>query len=122
MEEKVLSVTHFINQMKILVEGSFRSVVVEGEISNLSSSSSGHFYFTLSDAESSISVALFRFDALKNPMILKVKNGDKIICKGPISIYGKRGTFQLVAKAIEMRGGGDLLKKFEEKKACPHLS
>lgn len=107
------SVSAVINDVKELLESSFRSVWVVGEISNLSLSSSGHWYFTLSDERAGMSACLFKMDALRNPEIRALKDGDKVECFGPLNVYPKRGTFQLIAKRIRAAGKGDLKEKFE---------
>jgi exodeoxyribonuclease VII large subunit len=107
------TVTDLVAQVKLILEGEFRQVSVIGEISNLSSSSTGHYYFTLSDKESSISAALFRGDALRNPLVNKLKNGDKIFCQGGLGVYAKRGTFQLIVKNMAPVGAGDLKAQYE---------
>ncbi len=116
MLPKSLSVTQFLSSVKHLIEGSFRSVIVEGEISNLSSSAAGHWYFTLSDQQSSMSIACFRGDALRNPILKRLKEGDKVLCMGPLGVYTKRGTFQLLCKSIQPMGVGDLKVRLEELK------
>lgn len=105
---QVLTITDIISQIKGLLEGEFRTVAVQGEISNLSPSAAGHWYFTLSDDKSSLSCALFKMDAFRNPLIKKLKNGDKITVTGPISVYARRGSFQLLAKRVFAAGKGDL--------------
>ena len=112
----VLKVSELVNKIKGLLEGSFASLSVEGEISNLSHSAAGHSYFTLSDAESSVQVALFRMDALRNPLIKQLNDGDKIICHGAIGVYSKKGTFQIIARLIQKAGKGDILERFEKLK------
>ncbi|TNE95607.1 MAG: exodeoxyribonuclease VII large subunit [Deltaproteobacteria bacterium] len=111
--DKVPSVSEVIFNIKRLLEGEFRTVSVEGEISNLSHSSSGHWYLTLSDSDSSLSAAVFKMDALRNPLMKSLKNGDKVICSGSIGVYNKRGTFQLIVKRISPVGKGDLKEQFE---------
>jgi len=113
MEERVQSVTKTVNSIKGLLEGEFRNLVVEGEISNLTSSAAGHWYFTLSDAQSSLSTALFKMNALRNPLLRKLKNGEKVICVGDIGVYSKRGTFQLITRMIYPKGKGDLKAQYE---------
>jgi len=110
------SVSQVVGQIKQTLEGQFRHISVEGEVTNLSHSSTGHWYFTLSDRDSSMSGALFKMDALRNPMIKRIKDGDKVICSGSIGVYGKRGTFQLIAKSIVPVGKGDLTEQFEQLK------
>lgn len=113
----VLSVGQIVSKVKYLLESNFRTLSIEGEVTNLSGSSSGHWYFTLSDESSSVSVALFRGDAMRNPLIKTLKDGDKIIITGSLSVYQKRGTFQVIAKKIFHAGKGDLNLKFEQLKA-----
>ncbi len=113
LQEKKYTVTELVTEIKYILEGTFKSVILVGEITNLSLSSAGHFYFSLSDLESSISGALFKGDALRNPQIKKIKDGDKVICYGSIGVYSKKGTFQIIVKKVEGIGKGDLLAQFE---------
>ncbi len=117
MSIQAQSVSELIGAVKQSLEGSFRAVTVVGEVSNISSSGAGHWYMTLSDSSSAISVALFKMDAYRNPYIKNVKNGDQVIISGPISVYQKKGTFQLLAKKILPAGEGNLLKQYEILKA-----
>jgi len=93
------SVTELVSHIKGLLEEEFQEVMVQGEVSNLSPSASGHWYFTLSDEESCISCALFRGDALRNPLIRTLKDGDKIVVLGPISVYLKTRIISTYHKA-----------------------
>lgn len=113
MENRASSVSSLVSQIKQSLEGEFRGVSVVGEVSNLSYSGAGHYYFTLSDAQSSLSCCLFKMDAMRNPYMREVKNGDKIIASGSIGVYAKRGTFQLVAKRVTPFGTGDLKQQLE---------
>lgn len=111
------SVSELVGTIKEVLEDQFQEVMVQGEVTNLSPSGAGHWYFTLSDEDAAISCALFRGDALRNPLIRNLKDGDKIIVVGPISVYQKRGTFQLLAKRILPAGEGQLKLQFERLKA-----
>lgn len=111
-----LTVSQLVGQIKNTLEVEFKNVSLIGEVTNLSSSGAGHYYFTLSDRDASISVALFKGDALRNPYIKKLKDGDKIICLGSLSVYAKRGTFQVLAKNIAPAGTGDLKEQLEKLK------
>lgn len=110
------SVTDLVSAIKGSLEDQFDDVAITGEVSNLSHSSSGHWYFTLSDESSSISCALFRGDALRNPLIQKLKDGSDIIVMGSVGVYQRRGTFQVIAKKILLQGEGKLKLKFEQLK------
>lgn len=111
------SVSELVNSIKDTLENQFNEVMVQGEVTNLSPSSAGHYYFTLSDPDACISCALFKMDALRNPLIRTLKNGDKIVVLGPLSVYQKRGTFQILAKRIMPAGEGQLKLQFERLKA-----
>ena len=54
------SVSSLNNQIKSILETTFLSVIVEGEVSRPTYHSSGHLYFTLKDADSSISCVMFK--------------------------------------------------------------
>jgi len=117
MDYEAASVSDLVSSIKNLLEEEFQEVFVQGEVTNLSPSAAGHWYFTLSDEAASISCALFKGDALRNPLIRALKDGDKIIVLGPISVYQKRGSFQLLAKRILPAGAGQLKLQFEKLKA-----
>jgi exodeoxyribonuclease VII large subunit len=111
------TVSDLVNHIKDVLEGEFHEVMVQGEVTNLSPSSAGHWYFTLSDENACISCALFKMDAMRNPLIRTLKNGDKVVILGPLSVYPKRGSFQILAKRIMPAGEGQLKLQFERLKA-----
>ena len=117
MEFEAATVTDLVSSIKTLLEEEFQEVFVLGEITNLSLSASGHWYFTLSDNSSAISCAMFKMDALRNPLIRTLKDGDKIVVLGPVSVYQKKGSFQILAKRILPAGIGNLKIQFEKLKA-----
>lgn len=98
-----------------LLEESLSTISIEGEISNLISASSGHFYFSLKDAQAQLRCALFAFQARK--LKSKLENGMQVIVTGKLSIYENRGDYQCIADSVEPAGAGQLLKAFEALKA-----
>ena len=74
MEQSLSSVSDIVNAIKTTLEFEYADLLLEGEVSNLSLSSAGHYYFSLSDSKASLSCALFKMDALRNPFIRKIKN------------------------------------------------
>lgn len=116
MDLEIKNVSQVIGEIKNLLETEFTSVSIQGEVTNLSLSSSGHWYFTISDKDASMSAALFKMDSLRNPLIKKIKDGDKVIVVGDINVYPKRGTFQIIVKKIIPHGVGDLKEQFEKLK------
>ena len=116
MIDRPKNVSQVIGEIKNLIELEFKNVYMEGEVTNLSLSSSGHWYFNISDKDASISAALFKMDALRNPHIKTIKDGEKLIVSGDINVYPKRGTFQIIVKKIVPIGLGDLKEQFEKLK------
>lgn len=101
-------------QVKSLLEGRFSAVWVEGEISGLRLQSSGHCYFTLKDASSQLSCALFRGQAAGARDLLE--DGLKILVNGELTLYEMRGQYQLIVHKVEPLGQGALQLKFEHLK------
>ncbi|MCK5293814.1 MAG: exodeoxyribonuclease VII large subunit, partial [Arcobacteraceae bacterium] len=101
-----LSVNELNTQINGLLETTFSSVWVEGEISNLTYHNSGHIYFSIKDARSTISCVMFRGNAQYLKFRLEV--GIKIVITGNITVYSPRGTYQLLCNKIEPSGVGAL--------------
>lgn len=115
MQRKVYSVAELTRRIKVTLEDEIGSVWVEGEISNLSRPASGHMYFTLKDADAQIRGAMFRgnMTALK----FSPRDGMKVRCQGELSVYEKRGEYQIIVRRIEEAGKGSLQEQFEKLKA-----
>ncbi len=113
-EKKTLSVSELTSQIKNILEENFFDVYVSGEISNLSKPISGHIYFTLKDENASIRCVLFKFQ--QRLLNFDYKDGDKVIVRGRITVYEKRGEYQIVVDYIEPDGIGALYLKFEKLK------
>ncbi|MFG1505291.1 exodeoxyribonuclease VII large subunit [Halobacteriovorax sp. ZH5_bin.2] len=113
MNNKVPSVSQLVNHIKKNLESNYQNISVTGEVSNLSSSGAGHWYFSLGDGNALMQMALFKMDAMRNPIIKNIRAGDKVIVSGSVSVYPTRGTFQLIVKRIVPAGKGDLQEQFE---------
>ncbi len=111
----ILTVTELNTDIKALLEGSFPSLWVRGEISNLRRQSSGHLYFSLKDASSQISVVIFKGDASR--LSLRVEDGMQVIAYGSLSVYTPRGNYQLIVRELLDDGKGNLQLEFERLKA-----
>lgn len=110
-QQAVLSVSQLNVLAKDILESSFPSVLVEGEVSNLAKPGSGHVYFSLKDNKAQIRVALFA--GVKNRLGFQLENGQKLLVKGNLSLFTNRGDFQLIARSAEPAGEGDLRRQFE---------
>ena len=111
---RALTVSELTRRIRGLLEGQFGNVVVEGEVSGFRPSGAGHYYFNLIDRHASLSVALFK----NRHYLLTFVPGDGMLVRvrGAVSVYGPRGSYQLIAEAIERAGEGDLLAILEQRK------
>ena len=110
-----------VSQLNLIIaeairrEPRIRSVTVSGEVSGFRHHlSSGHWYFTLKDAEASISCVMFRQNTARARM--KPADGDSVCITGYVDVYPKNGTYQLYAMSLRPDGIGDLYLRFEELK------
>ena len=113
-EPQVLSVSELTRRIKALLEGQLPAVWVDGEISNLAVAPSGHVYFTLKDATAQLSAVLFRGAAGKVPF--KLADGQQVVALGEISVYERRGQYQLIVSQLLPKGLGALQLAFEQLK------
>ncbi len=108
---KVSEITAIISG---LLEQNLGDIIVEGEISNFRPASSGHWYFSLKDSDAVISVAMFRG---RNSRVAFVpKDGMLVRVWGNISVYAKRGSYQIICSRLQQAGTGNILAMLEERK------
>src|SRR4030042_5573619 len=112
--KKILSITELTQIIKEHLEKTFGEVWVEGELSNVRSPASGHYYFTLKDETSQLRAVLFRF--LGRQVKCELRDGMLVICHGRISLYEPRGDYQLIVDYMEPKGIGALQLAFEQLK------
>ena len=115
-ESKIYTVSKLNKYIKKLFENDYNlhDIWILGEISNFKLHSSGHMYFVLKDKESQIRCVMFR----GNNYSLRFAPGDgmKVKVRGDVSVYEKRGEYQLYVKEIVEAGKGELYLAFERLK------
>lgn len=111
---QVFTVTAITLAVKQMMEGVFRDIFVEGEVSNLREAGSGHIYFDLKDREALLSAVMFKWDARKYS--LELQEGIQVRVWGSLSVYGKSGRYQIVVKKVEALAKGNLYLEFEKLK------
>jgi exodeoxyribonuclease VII large subunit len=106
-----VSVSELTGHIKAILEGTFPSIWVAGEISDLVRPRSGHVYFTLKDNDSQIRGIIWRSSAsrMKEP----IQEGQSVLCFGDVEVYAARGTYQMVVRKLQTQGLGPLQQKFE---------
>lgn len=113
-EKIILTVSRLTSLLRGVLEENFQQVWVQGEVSNFSSPSSGHFYFSLKDSGAQLRCVMFK-GAARN---LKFRPGDgmALIARGRISVYDQRGDYQLICEYLEPAGVGALQAAFQQLK------
>lgn len=89
-------------------------VLVRSEISNYKVYPSGHHYFSLKDAESSIRCVMFRREA--GTLRFRPENGMKVVVTGRVSLFPRDGVYQLYCSRMVPDGVGELAFAFEQLK------
>ena len=107
----IYTVTRLNRQARLILEGELGTVALTGEISNLATPSSGHWYFSLKDAQSQLRCAMFRGN--NRSVAFRPKNGDQVLITGKITLYEPRGDYQLVAQTLAPAGAGLLKQQYE---------
>ena len=109
-----LSVSDLNREAKRLLESHFDWVWVEGEIGNFTAASSGHWYFSLKDADAQVRCAMFR--RANSRVKIRPNQGDSVRIRAKVSLYEGRGEFQLICEHLEPAGAGALQLAFERLK------
>ena len=86
-------------------------IYVKGEISNCKYHPSGHIYFSLKDESGTIACVMFA--GSRAGLSFTLKNGQRVIAFGSVSVYERDGKYQLYAREIKLDGAGELYEKFE---------
>jgi len=111
----IYTVSRLNREARLLLEGGFPALWIEGEISNLARPSSGHLYFCLKDTQAQIRCALFRGQA--RLLAALPRDGMHVLVRARVSLYEGRGEFQLIVDHLEEAGEGALRRAFEALKA-----
>ena len=117
MMETIFTVSQLNTRIAGLLEADpvLSVVCVRGELSNYKVYPSGHHYFTLKDAESTLSCVMFKGSASK--LRFRPESGMSVLVSGRVQVYQRDGKYQLYASQIIPEGTGDLQVAFEQLKA-----
>ena len=117
MEQTVFSVSELNAYVSTLLSSDsvLCQLCVKGEISGYKRYPSGHAYFQLKDANSSVSCVMFKGNFYHIQFV--PENGMKVRIYGRAALYSVDGKFQVVVSMMEEDGLGELFKEFELRKA-----
>ncbi len=109
---KVLKVSDVNQYIKTLLESNslLKNLLIQGELSNVKKSTSGHLYFSLKDSKSKLDCVMFKNAA--NKLKFQPQDGQKITLGGGVGIYLPSGRYQITVRTMEPQGVGDLYQAF----------
>jgi len=113
-ESQIFTVSELTKEIRRMLEETFEQVSVIGEISNFKSHISGHWYFSLKDADAVINCTMWK--GFNQYVFFTPQDGMKIIVKGKLTVYPPRGSYQLDIRSIKPAGLGELQEAFEKLK------
>jgi exodeoxyribonuclease VII large subunit len=106
-----LTVSELNRKARQLLEMHLNPVWVEGELTNLATPSSGHWYFTLKDQNAQVRCAMFKPSNMR--VGFRPKEGTLVRVRAKVSLYEGRGDYQLIVETLEDAGIGALQRAFE---------
>jgi exodeoxyribonuclease VII large subunit len=113
----VVTVSQVNRVVAAIIKGDKRLsyAAVKGEISNfVRHSASGHLYFTLKDENAQLKAVMFAGNA--KSLKFEPKNGDKVVCRGAITVYEPSGVYQINCSDMMTDGAGEQAAALEELK------
>jgi exodeoxyribonuclease VII large subunit len=111
VDEKIHTVTEITRDLKRIITTSFGSLWLEGELSGYKRHSSGHHYFTMKDANASISCTCWRGNASR--LTFNPQDGMKVQAWGNLDVYEVQGKYQFIVNSMRPAGLGELQQAFE---------
>lgn len=113
-ELNILTVEGLNRLIRGQIESRFTQVWVKGELSNFKAHTSGHFYFSLKDANSQVRAVMFR--GYNSKLKFRPHDGLEVIVRGKVTVFEPRGEYQITCDTMEPVGAGALQKAFEQLK------
>jgi len=108
--EMILTVSSFASRIQRALEEALPAVWIQGEISNFTEATSGHWYFNLKDANAQIRCVMFR--SRNQRLDWHPRNGMAIELKGPTTFYPPNGSCQITVESMRQAGIGKLFEAF----------
>jgi exodeoxyribonuclease VII large subunit len=116
MSLPLLSVSQLTRYVKERIDNdlNLQNLWIKGEISNFKRHSSGHLYFTLKDADSTLSCVMFR--SKSSFLKFEPAYGMQVLAGGYLSVYERDGRYQLYVENLQPDGIGALSIAYEQLK------
>jgi exodeoxyribonuclease VII large subunit len=111
----VYSVSRLNKEVRLMLESGLPVLWLEGELSNFAAPASGHWYFSLKDANAQVRCAMWR--QRNQQLRFRPKDGMHVLVRARVGLYEPRGEYQLLVEHMEEGGEGALKREFEKLKA-----
>ena len=110
----VYTVSQVTSYLKELLDRDvlLQDIWVSGEVSDLFRSGTGHTYFTLREANTSLRCVMFRGAGGAE----RLDSGVAVVAHGRVSLYEVRGQLQIIVDIVQPEGVGELQLKLEQLK------
>ncbi|MCC6922757.1 MAG: exodeoxyribonuclease VII large subunit [Nitrosomonas sp.] len=114
IQHSIITVSELNRNVKTVLESNIPLLWIRGEISNIKCYPSGHWYFSLKDADAQVRCVMFRH---KNQFIdWNPKDGAQVEALALVTLYEARGDYQLNIETLRRAGLGALFEAFEQLK------
>lgn len=110
----ILTVSELNRAVAASLERSFPLMTVRGEIAQFTRAASGHWYFSLRDAQASVRAVMFK--GRSSLLDWMPKEGDQVEVSAVVTLYEPRGDFQLRVESMSRSGQGALFEAFLARK------
>ena len=112
----VWKVSELTRHLRQLLETQYATIDLEGEVSGAKRYPSGHFYFTLKDADAQLSAVMFKGYYEACAAKDGIRDGARLKVRGKLSVGG-RSQYQLIVQRARLLGEGELMQRYLELKA-----
>lgn len=110
-DEAPLTVGELVGLVGGTFEREYSHLLVVGELTSVNKAASGHLYFTLSDASSSVDGVIWRTAAFR--LAFQPRAGEEVLVRGRMGVFARSGRMQLYATAMKPVGAGAAQKAFD---------
>ncbi len=114
---RIFRVCELTRYLKNLLEGDeeLYDCWIAGEVSNVSQTATGHFFFTVKERDAQMRCVLFSKQALWQTVL--PQNGVAVLAHGYVSMYETTGNMQFYVDTLQEEGQGVLYLAYEQLKA-----
>ncbi len=115
IDRDIYTVSRLNREVRLLLESGLPMLWLEGELSNFAAPASGHWYFSLKDANAQVRCAMWR--QRNSSLRFRPREGMHVLARARVGLYEPRGEYQLIVEHLEEAGEGALKREFEKLKA-----